>query len=670
MPYSYPDRVPAVATHWTESEQRKCAEAAQAVLSEGGSEQDSIFACIHAAGRGQKGDNLVDDLLTDIKELSLDELRRAVEYALNPPGDGMLPRPGPYKWIRELYADRAIVVVESGGLKPGTKLYSVPFTASDTGEITFGDPVEVQVAYKPIAAKKEADAKNAKAEAPMKTEGGVKFPKSDYAYTPSDNPSSWKLRLTSTPGGSPDPAIVGAAAAALGPGFRGQKVDIPDADRAAVVARVRAAWKKANPDKDPSEMPSGLKEEDEGTDADAKVGKRVQSKMREMLKQMSDMMGQVLKWANYEDEQGQPEPDEDEAERDGKKKPAAECKASALDFGHEAQGFKVYTDKAGKLRWVAWSTNAFEDRDGEIFSTKALESEVARTDAEWPADQRGLWFWHVPGSQFGTTDWRGVVGRMLVETGTFDDNSRGQKAAAYLQAHPAEYSRMSHGYRYRRDDREDGVYDWLEIQERSVLPGSAAANPWTQFRSQEVEMALTKEKRAGLEALFGPEEAAAIIEAAEQKTKELEQKGIAFKEGGEKVEENKTQTPPATEPAALDVKALAEAFAGSPAVTELVAVQKAAADKLTAVEAALATATAQALALEARLAKVEAGHETAVKQVLADLPRRAFYQASQAAETIVDPKTPEGKKLAAAAAGGASVAENPAYPLSRGNRVR
>lgn len=186
-------------------------------------------------------------------------------------------------------------------------------------------------------------------------------------------------------------------------------------------------------------------------------------------------------------------------------------------------------------------------------------------------------------------------------------------------------------------------------------------------------MALTKEKRAGLEALFGPEEAAAIIEAAEQKTKELEAKGIAFKEGGENNVTGNTVTNTPTEKAeaaALDVKALAEAFAGSPAVTELVAAQKAAADKLTAVEAALATATAQALAMEARLAKVEAGHETAVKQVLADLPRRAFYQASQAAETVVDPKTPEGKKLAAAVAGGASVAENPAYPLSRGNRVR
>lgn len=95
---------------------------------------------------------------------------------------------------------------------------------------------------------------------PMKTEGGKQYPASDYAYVPdASKPSTWKLRLTSTPGGEPDPGIVGAAAAALGPGYRGQKVDIPAADRAKVVARVRAAWKEANPDKSEDEMPSGIK---------------------------------------------------------------------------------------------------------------------------------------------------------------------------------------------------------------------------------------------------------------------------------------------------------------------------------------------------------------------------------------------------------------------------
>lgn len=93
-----------------------------------------------------------------------------------------------------------------------------------------------------------------------KSEDGTEFPASDYAYVPDPTkPSTWKLRLTKTPGGDPDPGIVGAAIAALGKGFRGNKVEIPAADRAKVVAKVRAAWKKANPDKKPDEMPDVIK---------------------------------------------------------------------------------------------------------------------------------------------------------------------------------------------------------------------------------------------------------------------------------------------------------------------------------------------------------------------------------------------------------------------------
>jgi len=98
------------------------------------------------------------------------------------------------------------------------------------------------------------------AESPRgKTEDGKEFPKSDYAYTPSDNVSEWKLRLTATPGAAPDARIVGAAVAALGEGFRGNKVEIPAEALKGVKAKVRAAWKAANPDKGSDELPDVLK---------------------------------------------------------------------------------------------------------------------------------------------------------------------------------------------------------------------------------------------------------------------------------------------------------------------------------------------------------------------------------------------------------------------------
>lgn len=92
-----------------------------------------------------------------------------------------------------------------------------------------------------------------------KTQSGTKFPKSDFAYTPDDESSHWKLRLTKTPGGNPDAGIVGAAVAALGKGFRGNKVIIPSSDLDRVKARVKAAWKQANPDKSIEDLPDILK---------------------------------------------------------------------------------------------------------------------------------------------------------------------------------------------------------------------------------------------------------------------------------------------------------------------------------------------------------------------------------------------------------------------------
>lgn len=90
-----------------------------------------------------------------------------------------------------------------------------------------------------------------------KTEAGASFPSSAYAYVPDANmPSTWKLRLWASPTGGPDSHIVGAAIAALGAGFRGNKVQIPADELPSVKAKVKAAWIKANPDKKPSEMPS------------------------------------------------------------------------------------------------------------------------------------------------------------------------------------------------------------------------------------------------------------------------------------------------------------------------------------------------------------------------------------------------------------------------------
>ncbi len=95
--------------------------------------------------------------------------------------------------------------------------------------------------------------------AATKSEGGRPFPARDFAFVPDRNkPSTWKLRLTNIPGGSPDARIVGAAVAALGKGFRGNKVQIPSESLPAVKAKVRTAWLEANPGKSKDDLPRVL----------------------------------------------------------------------------------------------------------------------------------------------------------------------------------------------------------------------------------------------------------------------------------------------------------------------------------------------------------------------------------------------------------------------------
>ena len=56
-------------------------------------------------------------------------------------------------------------------------------------------------------------------QAQMKTEGGVQYPATDFAYVPDpEKASTWKLRLSETRPGNVTRAQLGRAAAAFSPG--------------------------------------------------------------------------------------------------------------------------------------------------------------------------------------------------------------------------------------------------------------------------------------------------------------------------------------------------------------------------------------------------------------------------------------------------------------------
>ncbi len=150
-------------------------------------------------------------------------------------------------WLRDWGEDWVVYELAApGGME---ELYRRSWTEGEGG-LTFGEA-------EPVVSESHYVAKA------TKTVDGAEYPAKDFAYAPDpDEPSDWKLRLTSAPSGAPDPGIVGAAVAALGPsGFRGQKVQIPEADLPAVKRRVLSAWLKAHPDKQRADAPPIIKME-------------------------------------------------------------------------------------------------------------------------------------------------------------------------------------------------------------------------------------------------------------------------------------------------------------------------------------------------------------------------------------------------------------------------
>jgi len=193
--------------------------------------------------------------------------------------------------------------------------------------------------------------------------------------------------------------------------------------------------------------------------------------------------------------------------------------------------FVTFKGKDGRPWLLTWTMNAFEDREEEIFRTKAIEEYVARHAKD--AVKGEYWFWHLPGAKMADIQWQAVVGRFLVELGPFDDTPIGRKLAAFFSQYPHDHPEIapegwgsSHGYYYVPVDREDKIYDWFDKFETTVLPRSAASN---QHSPRMEVLPMDDLQRKALAAIGGDDLVELIIRTGEERTKELEQQGIAFK---------------------------------------------------------------------------------------------------------------------------------------------
>lgn len=204
--------------------------------------------------------------------------------------------------------------------------------------------------------------------------------------------------------------------------------------------------------------------------------------------------------------------------------------------------FKVYKQGDGRSRWVLFSSNAYEDRDGQIVSQAALEADVARADAD--GIYGPLRWWHLgapdasdkqapwgPGIDLGDCDYNAMQGRILVESGTFRD----ERVAAAVLEHADELG-ASIGFWHPVDQPDDeGVFHDIARFERSLLPAEYASNPLTMLAAvHQEEDSMLKTKLQQLFNLLGDDKLAeAVIESAGVLDESAEKAGVRHKEASQ-----------------------------------------------------------------------------------------------------------------------------------------
>lgn len=201
--------------------------------------------------------------------------------------------------------------------------------------------------------------------------------------------------------------------------------------------------------------------------------------------------------------------------------------------------FTTFKDKNGAWRWVLKSSNAFEDRDKEVVTTKALNRDVQRTDKT--GEYGPLRWWHVgtpvwknpldwrsvvagKGLDIGDCDFSAMEGPILIESGTFRSKAIGD-AIAEKQAG----LRASLGFSHPLDEPDgDGLFHHINRFERSLTPANKASNMRTGLVVTK-ERNMDPEKLTAFKAVVGEEIADQVLADAQGTTKEARAAGIREK---------------------------------------------------------------------------------------------------------------------------------------------
>ena len=236
--------------------------------------------------------------------------------------------------------------------------------------------------------------------------------------------------------------------------------------------------------------------------------------------------------------------DDNQAKQDKLDRQLAELRRLVNAVGHKTTDsmFTVFKDARGDWRWLAQTTTAFEDRDREILSIKALEADIARADAD------GLYgplrWWHIgnpdplntdapwgPGLDLGWCDFNAMSGKTLIESGTFKNETIARWAAAN-----ADTLGLSPGFFHPAAEPDhDGVFHHIRRFERSLAPKERVSNPFTAFHTtritrKEFPAVNTEQIKTLLKTGLAPDMIASLLDGVEQTEKTATQAGVRFKE--------------------------------------------------------------------------------------------------------------------------------------------
>lgn len=644
MPYTV-DSPPRPAKNWTTDEKEKCVKAANAVLKDDPKdEQGAVFACIHAAGKtehpgGEKG-AVVDPadyvIAHDLVHGYVDAMKAVWTTA----------------YVNDL-PDSSFLFVESGGKKDSEgktvprSLRHLPVKDKDgrpdpdhirnaisrAPRIKLKDGSRISPAKARSLQEKARNMLKEAKKAVFDRVAAVSMDKSEVdgkVYLQALKEVAIidaildEVKAGNDGDGEPNICTCPKCGTEVEsePGEPCNEQICPECG-----ARMRGGEADSEKSNDALTMAALASRSSDETSTEEKAGRSgVLSKLRALKEGVEKFLGSlsdVISWGDYSDQQ-------------------QENIITTL----APKGFKCY----GNKNWFKiWPTNAYKDREGEFFTTQAINDFVDRhADKEIKGE---AWFWHIPGSKFGTIREQAVVAdHFMVQMGTYDDTPVGRAFKAFFAKYPDGHPVIapngwgaSHGFNYKETDRKQGgIYNWFDIMESSVLPVEFAANPYNP--TLEVFTMNDKQKEA-FEAI-GEElgiDLVALVTAEGRQMKEALEGRVEHKSSGE--EQVPQQTSEGESPVLNSevVSALAKLVTSSePEPTDGkgsdgIVTQVVKALQLEELDTVLTDIATRLKALEEAMVQAQETSEHRAAEQVAAMPRFSWFQASQAAETILDP---------------------------------